>query len=360
MYYEKDNCLVNISNSILKHFGIDTLHASHDKLDSILAKNRDKKICLCLFDGMGKYIEELHAEYIPHILEHNKFTITSVFPPTTVAATTSLLSALFPCETGWLGWTQRVATCPHPVIMFSSKDDVTQADVKPHTYETYKYVSIIDRLQQKNITAEEIKSFELKEKSMKGFFNVVNGKLHSNDFLYVYNTEPDTSLHQYGTKSKRISKIVHQIDTYMEKIAKENPHTLFIVLADHGHIDTKYFLLDEHDDLLDCLSEKMNFLEPRAAVFFVKPDRRKSFVEIFNKYYGKYFRLYSRADVERLKIFGEGKPNVDFESFIGDFLAVSHSEYAIVNSPDKMSMISHHAGGTDQEKYINVSFFNDD
>ncbi len=358
MYYEKNNCLVSISNSILKHFGIDTFHETHAEMDEILEANKNKKICLCLFDGMGKYIEELHCEFDPIILKHKKFTITSVFPPTTVAATTSLMSSKFPCETGWLGWTQKLPNCENPVVMFYSRDDITQKEITPNNFEKYKYTSIIDRIRDAGFKADELKSFEMKENSLKSFFNVVDGKLKANNFLYAYNEEPDASLHEYGTKSPIISKLVKQIDDGMGKIALKNPGTLFIVLADHGHIDTKYFLITEHEDFTDCLLKNLNYLEPRSAVFLVKPDRKEEFKILFNKYYGDYFKLYSKEEVKELKIFGEGTPNQDFDLFLGDFLAVSHSEYAIVNSPEKMNLKSHHAGGTDQEKYINISIFN--
>lgn len=359
MYYEKDNCLVSVSNSILQHFGCETFHSTQPELDSILERNKGKKICLCLFDGMGKYIQELHSKYAKEILKKKRITITSVFPPTTVAATSALMSAKFPCETGWIGWTQKIDSCSHPVKMFESKDDITQEDVIPHTYETYKYKSIIERINESGKRAENVLSFELKETSLNSFFNVVEGKLQRNDFLYAYNTEPDASLHEGGTKSKKVSKLIEKIDRGMVKIAKDNPDTLFVVLADHGHIDTKYNLIDEHDDLYDCLKEKYNYLEPRSAVFFVKKNKKAEFEKLFRRYYGNHFKLYSRKEVQDLKIFGIGEPHPDFEKFLGDYLAVSESEYAIANSPDKMKMVSHHAGGTDKERYINISIFND-
>lgn len=359
MYYDNKSNLVNISNSILKHFGIDTFHETQEELDGILKNNPEKKICLCLFDGLGKYIQELHPESAKDLLEKKRFEITSVFPPTTVAATTALMSSKYPCETGWLGWAQRIGDYKNPVTMFMSKDDLTQEEVFPHTFETYKYKNIIDRINDSGKKADEIKSFELKEDSISSFFNVVQGKLKSNDFLYAYHVEPDGSLHEFGTKSERVSKIISKLDRGFVDLAEKNPDVLFVVLADHGHIDTKYFLISEHLDFLDCLTKKLNFLEPRSAVFYVKEERKAEFEKLFDKYYGKYFTLYSKSEVKAKKIFGEGTPHRDFDEFIGDYLAVSQSEYAIVNSKEKMDMISHHAGGTLQERIINVSIFND-
>jgi len=358
IYYNRRNCIVNISNSILKHFNIPTYHETHKELDTILEKNKDKKVCICLFDGMGKYIEKLHEEYIPYIINHNKFTITSVFPPTTVAATTSLLSSKYPCETGWLGWTQKFPDHLNPIIMFFSEDDVTQEAYVPNTWETYKYENVIDRIVKSGKKADEIKSFLLKDASMNSFFNIMDGKLVKNDFLYAYNTEPDTSLHELGTEDQRVSNIMKTIDDNMKKIVKKHPETLFIVLADHGHIDTKYFLLNEHEDFKNCLEFDSVYLDSRTHAFYVKPEKKKDFTKLFEKYYGKYFNLYTKKQVLDLKIFGEGKPNKDFEYFIGDFLAISNSEYGIANSIDHTKLKSNHAGGTAKERFVNVAIFN--
>ena len=85
--YDKERNLVNVSNSILRHYKLETFHPSLTELDAILDESKNKKICLILLDGFGKYIQELHSSSCHFILSHNKRTITSVFPPTTTSAT---------------------------------------------------------------------------------------------------------------------------------------------------------------------------------------------------------------------------------------------------------------------------------
>lgn len=101
--YDENRNLVNVSNSLLRHYGLETFHPSLRELDAILDESKNKKICLILLDGFGKHIQELHSSSCRYILSHNKRTITSVFPPTTTSATTSLLTGKYPIETGWLG-----------------------------------------------------------------------------------------------------------------------------------------------------------------------------------------------------------------------------------------------------------------
>ena len=57
-FFEKDNCLVSISNAILYHFTGKSFHTPHPKLSEILAKNSYDKIALMLFDGLGKSIQD--------------------------------------------------------------------------------------------------------------------------------------------------------------------------------------------------------------------------------------------------------------------------------------------------------------
>jgi hypothetical protein len=57
-FFDKDNCLVSISNAILHHFTGDSFHNPHPKLAEILAKNKYDKIAdlyLHIIDGFHYY-----------------------------------------------------------------------------------------------------------------------------------------------------------------------------------------------------------------------------------------------------------------------------------------------------------------
>lgn len=129
----KDKSLVNVANSILKHFDIKTFHTTYEKLDEVLAKNKGKTIVLTLLDGLGDTILKEHAEESKFILKNKFDTITSVFPPTTVAATTSVLTGKYPCETGWLGWRGYFMDQDAIVDMFNSNITATSTVLTPTT-----------------------------------------------------------------------------------------------------------------------------------------------------------------------------------------------------------------------------------
>ena len=115
-----ENTLVNLSNSILKHFGAETFHDTNPIIDKELEGY--KKVVLVLFDGMGQNIVRKHLREDSFIRSHYVTTINSIFPPTTAAATTSVLTGKYPVENGWLGWTEYFKQYDRNIILFRGID----------------------------------------------------------------------------------------------------------------------------------------------------------------------------------------------------------------------------------------------
>ena len=98
-----NNCLVNLANSVLKKFGAETTAATLPLADKVLAGNY-KNVVVLLLDALGISILEKHLKPEGFFRSHLAGAFNSVYPPTTVAATTSIMSGLYPNEHGWLGW----------------------------------------------------------------------------------------------------------------------------------------------------------------------------------------------------------------------------------------------------------------
>ena len=145
MYRYKDgNTLVNVSSSILKYFGVSPQHKTYEPLDKLLEKNKDKKIVLFLFDAMGKKTLTTYKDVAPFIYKHKFQTVSAVFPPTTAASTTSICNALYPSETGWIGWWAYLngTLC----TSFSSQIYNSEEFMSPTIVETLKYSSIFEQI----------------------------------------------------------------------------------------------------------------------------------------------------------------------------------------------------------------------
>lgn len=361
----KDKSLVNVANSILKHFDIKTFHTTYEKLDEVLAKNKGKTIVLTLLDGLGDTILKEHAEESKFILKNKFDTITSVFPPTTVAATTSVLTGKYPCETGWLGWRGYFMDQDAIVDMFNSNITATSTVLTPTTWERYPVKHLKDYINEKyneecavNLMGHTM--FEHGKYDAKVFFSKVDDAIkHGYKYIYAYYPDPDATLHGYGNYSKETSNIIKSINDNLEQLVKNNPDVLFISIADHGHIDIKLCSLDEHSDLYDTLATPY-FCEARAGMINIKKGREKEFEKLFDKYYKEHFELYSKKEIVEKQIFGYSTNYChDYDKILGDYLLVSKDEYTLFfENYDWSGMLSTHAGGTEREGLINISVYN--
>lgn len=94
-----NNCITNLANSILKKFDVETGDGSSLPIADEYLKKDYKNAVILLLDALGMNIIEKNLEKDSFF---NKKLLTehiSVYPPTTVPATTAILSGKNPLET---------------------------------------------------------------------------------------------------------------------------------------------------------------------------------------------------------------------------------------------------------------------
>ena len=246
--------------------------------------------------------------------------------------------------------------------MFTSRFVDEQCEITPLLTENLcSYKTIFEIMREHNnedMSFEEFKQFALADPSIGGYLNKLDEECDKYDFLYAYSTEPDHMLHEFGSGSSEVSELIKVIDKGIEVISKRHPDVLFVIVADHGHIICENRSLYEHEDFFSCLKSPQFSVEGRAAAFYVKDDKKEEFRKLATKYYGEDFDIYSKEEVKKLKIFGLGKEHPRFDYAIGDFLLVAKSNKVFTQDFGAF-LFSHHAGGTDLEKYINLSIINE-
>ena len=99
-----NECLTNLACSIRKYFELDYKHNTLDYIDKILEEYKPKNVVTILCDGMGSNIMDRMLDENSFLIKNRIKPITTVFPATTVAATTAMLTGLNPVESGMLGW----------------------------------------------------------------------------------------------------------------------------------------------------------------------------------------------------------------------------------------------------------------
>jgi len=368
----KTNTLVNLSNSILKFYGCDTYHDSLKEIDDLLIKSGRKKVCLFLFDAFGEAILERYKKAAPFMYEHRYLEISSVFPPTTVAATTSLTTGKYPIETGYLGWTQYFSKINKFVQVFPSanwKDPNDKID-PAITQSILKTKYITDDINKK--AGKEISTmvmsfnyespFGIKASNRK-WMHYVKQALDTHDFVYAYNIYPDHLMHEYGVNSKVVYKNIHQINHLVKKVVNKYPDTLFIAISDHGMVDAKHILISSIPGLKETLVKDKDCvtLEGRFASFFVE-DKTK-FVDIYNNtpLLKDNFYIQSKEEILANHIFGYGENKSKFAlETIGDYTLIGYKEYCLADdyAAGRHQLKAHHAGLSDDELKIYLQAYN--
>ncbi len=371
----EEKSLVNLANSILKHFGCKTYHDSIPEIDKLIKNSKKEKICLFLFDAFGKSILEKYKNDAPFMCKHKFLEISSVFPPTTVACTTAVTTGKYPIETGYLGWTQYFKSLDKFVDVFpSTEKDETSLDnstkkIGVDIQETIlKTRYIFDDLNDKygKEVSKSVQSFSYKKEGMTieqvndAWAKEVDKSISKNLFTYAYNVYPDSLMHEYGVKNKHVKKVIIWINKTIETLVKKHPDTLFLCISDHGMIDVKQFNIENIPGFVETLKRPLIAIEGRFASFFVR-DKEK-FLEIYksNPLLNEHFILLTKDEVLKKHYFGysENINPIALET-IGDYILISLDEYSLM---DKFTC-SHpfkgaHAGLSKEEREIYLQAYN--
>ncbi len=345
-----DACLTNLACSIQKYFGIKPKHKTLDFVDEILAREKPAKVAVILFDGMGSKILERTLPETSFFRQHLVKNITSVFPATTTAATTSIRTGLNPIEHGWLGWTMYIKPIDKIITLFLNSEKGHDGEICQDFLTVKNQLvsrTIVDEINEKNGHAVEL--FPFGKDPYHGLDDMLE-KINSSNaqYIYAYDDEPDHTMHDFGPDDSRVKNLISERDTKVAKLCQNLKNTLVIIVADHGHLKIEHIFLKNYPELL-ALLERTTSLEQRAVSFKIKPGKEKDFEQLFNKLFGNDFQLYPKSDIIASGLFGDGQPNELFDAALGDYIAIAENSNKALVSEDDEILVSQHAGYTDDE-----------
>lgn len=352
-YLDYNNSIVNLACSILNHYGAECRHQTLPIFDNYL-KKKYRNVVVMLFDGLGVDALEKHLGKDSFLRRHLAAEISSVFPPTTTAATTTIESGLTPIEHGWLGWNLYFSEVDKIVNIFINtvKDSDEEAGDYHVANKIIPYKNIYDIINETgNAKAYSVSPFGTnKVSSHIEMFDEVERlcNLDGNKYIYAYCDQPDKEMHRYGCYSREAASWIKVLNNGVEKMCQNLKDTIVIVTADHGHINMQYKFVTDYPNILKMLVRPIS-IENRVACFFVKEEYKKHFKEEFYSAFGNEFLLLSKKEVIEQRLFGDGEAHPKFEEFIGDFLAIATSDKGIAYSHESLQLVSNHAGMTKQE-----------
>lgn len=355
---------MNITTSILKYYNVDTPFNSLEVLNKELNKNY-RNVVLFLMDAMGSEILKKHPKQSKFLREHQIETLTTVFPSTTVSATTSVLTGQPPISTGWIGWLQYVKEEDRSVIFFFNKD-FYDANHEFNYNVSDKFVpvtQIYELIEQQNSDVKAIEVFPEfrvpKHKTFKDMCDSVIRETQSDGkhFIYAYWDKLDTYLHETGTTSQKVQNHIEEINNDFQYLVDNlDDDTLVIVTADHGQLDIEEIELWNYKGIIETFAHNPS-VEARATAFFIKEGMEEQFVKGFNDNFRDYFILYKSDDFLNSKYLGDSKEHGKMKEFLGDYFSVAIDKYSFKLLNSKKGFLAQHAGLTKDEMLIPLIVF---
>lgn len=350
------NSLVSLANSILEKFGAGEGGQGLPLLDEYMKKDYENIVVL-LLDGMGECIIKNNLAADGFFNSHLVGTYSSVFPPTTVAATTSVMSGLTPCEHSWLGWDCYYPQIDKNVTVYLNQESGTEKAAADYNVAwTYcGFESVVSKIRKNGGSAFEATPFA--EPFPDSFEKICEQIKHlckqsGKKYIYGYWNEPDHIMHRKGCYGPDAKQVVSDLEKQVNELCEELENTLVIVTADHGHMDSAGVSITDYPHIMECLL-RMPSIEPRALNFFVKKGKETRFEQEFQKEFGDKFLLWTKEKVTRSKIFGEGKEHPNFQGMLGDYLAIAVDDLSIYSTKEESEFfVGVHAGLTEDEMII--------
>lgn len=358
VYPNYQNSLLNVSNSLFKYYKLKTHYPTHPLVDQALKKDY-QHIVVILVDGMGSALLREHLKENSFLLQNKVSEITSVAPSTTSAATTAFLSGKSPLQTGWFAWQQYFKTYDQNIILFLNKDYYTNELVNINIKKNeLPYEDLLSQIKKKNPDICVVNSIREDKKkkflSLRKLLRLIKKQTRQKQatFTYAYYPELDTLMHQEGTKTKKVYKLVNKINLKLERLSKtKKDNTLFIILSDHGQIDTYRINLFLHDDFMKTINGKPAF-EGRFASFYVKDET--NFIKYYEKHFAKHFLLKTKEELLKENFFGV-EQKTKHNHFLGNYYLIATSNYLLDYSETDLNenkISGHHAGLTSEEMMI--------
>jgi hypothetical protein len=305
---------------------------------------------------MGQAILEQHLPQDAFMRRYLKQSITSIYPPTTVAATTMVQTGVLPKETAWIGWNQYFKAIDRHVIMFRNEDYYTDEHLpKFNAYQELPVKMMSDEFKNTNV---ETLWPNFREGGYETFKEAVNHAVETTKqvgktYTYLYWNEPDGYLHELGCNHPRITEELILLDQEVERLCQEaSEKTCVIVVADHGLIDIKPIYINRFKDVTSLLA-KRPALEGRTVAFYVKDKHQ--FPILFNRYFSNYFDLYDRESFMATGLLGSNPQKC--KPFLGDFIALAKTEYSVVAHTIEETFKAAHAGQTKDEMIVPLIIF---
>lgn len=331
---------------------------------------RAQSVVLVLVDGLGSISLRAHAGHARTLSGSmaKKDVARSVFPTTTAAALTSILTGVWPGQHGLVGY--RVLD-PARDVLVNQLTGWESEGIDPEVWQAAPTV-----FEQSSIAGRESFAVGVAAYANSGFTRATLrgaqfvaaetpaarvttayalAERHPGSFVYCYLPEVDKAGHKHGIASGEWVSALEDIDSALSVRVPSGVGVL--VTSDHGMLDVpahRQVVLDETGGLLDGVRHIGG--EPRMLHVYLEPDADAAGVHA--RWRGDLegtADVLSRADAITTGLFG---PTVTDAAAarIGDLLVVARGVWAVYDgtAADQRgrSMVGQHGGLSPEEQSV--------
>lgn len=369
--------IVNLMASIASGRGARDVAHAPVALPEPIDFTAPRNVVLLVIDGLG--YDFLQRNFpTSTIARHLQTRLTSVFPTTTAAAITTLLTGMTPAEhglTGWYIWLEEIAEVAavlpfmvrrsreplmaqgyDPATLLNARPLYPRLDVACHVVSPARIAG--SPFNSAFSRGARIHAFETLEQWKQRIAAIVGGDTERK-YIYAYWSELDHLGHETGIGSVAAHRHFAEIDAaFTELLALlENTDTLVLLTADHGIVDTEpasHVHLHEHPALTAMLDVPLSG-EPRAAYCYVHEGEHKAFENYIATELGRQMTAFRSIDVLAAGLFGPGNAHPFLHRRIGDYTLLMKENFAIsdtVGDERPSTLVGVHGGLSPTELYV--------
>ena len=363
-----NNSVLNLISTILFSLGIKPNHNTLRQINLNELKSK-KNIVLILFDGLGyNFLKKYSVKNPDSILnKHLLDKITSVFPSTTTAAITSLLTEKTPHEHGSIGWNLFFKEYGKFINILPWQDGITNEALNTKYYKLssiFDHENIFARIKRETSNDNSVDTFYLSPseiadshyakkmtfpakilpyKDETAMFkniekliikkNEKNNDINDNNrkFIYAYSLYPDKYAHSKGIENIDTRELMSTIEKQLKNLIKSltGTDTTIFITSDHGMIDiSKTIDINIEDEKLYNSLLLPTFPEGRFLSFHLNNKSQVS-IDYIKERYGEDFLIYSKEEFFKNELLGTGKKHKKIDDFLGDIVLIGKSNKLI-------------------------------
>ncbi len=309
-----------------------------------------------------------HGRFLTSVMR-KKDVARSVFPTTTAAALTSLMTGSDPGAHGIVGYRVRVpetGVVSNQLTGWESDGlDPAAWQRRPTLFETAASVGVegfvVSRAEYRHSGFTRAAFRGSTFDSAASFTDRLALALEyaaasENRLVYAYGPDLDSAGHRYGWQSDEWIAALEDADAAVRSLASALPSDIgVLVTADHGMVDvprTGHILLREGDALVDGVAAIAG--EPRMLHLYAEPDQAVGVLERWRASESGRSWVFARDEAIAAGLFGDVDPEV--RDRIGDVLVAARGRVAYYDDrlTDKASqrMIGQHGSLTSDERIV--------